>query len=271
MTFLKNTLDGTASGSKIFKRNILKESLQVYTLDYIYSSPVYSHLIFYGGSCLSHCFGLPRLSEDLDFVDVAGKVNLAQLAGDLEAHFKKEGIGVKATVQKFRIYLKFPILRELGLAGTGESDQLFLKVEVFGNFTFCKKYKTEIVPLFKLNKTILILTFDMPTLMATKIRAVLWRKWEKTDKAGRTIAKVKGRDYFDLMWYMEKGVMPNIDCLDETADLSKLKARLIEAVGKIDERSISLDLEPLISDAALVKRLSSTIKDILIRKIGEWQ
>jgi hypothetical protein len=38
-------------------------------LDYIYSAPRYSGLIFYGGSCLAHFFQLPRLSEDLDFID----------------------------------------------------------------------------------------------------------------------------------------------------------------------------------------------------------
>ncbi len=268
MTFLKNALDNSGPGSDVFKRNILKQSLQIYALDYIYSSPAYGQLIFYGGSCLSHCHGLPRLSEDLDFVDADGKVNLAQLARDLVAYFKTAGLDAKATVQKFRIYLKFPVLREIGLAKADESDLLFLKVEIFKDFDFCKKYRIEIMPLFKMDKTMLIRVFDLPTLMATKIRAILRRKWEKTDKTGRILTKVKGRDYFDLMWYLEKGVKPNIDCLPEVAGLNELKEKLIKIVEKIDKKSISFDLEPLIADVALVKKLSAAIKDILISKIN---
>src|SRR3989338_4784090 len=49
-----------------FLRNLLKEYLQSVALSYIYNS-FYGHLIFTGGSALRVCFGLPRLSEDLDF------------------------------------------------------------------------------------------------------------------------------------------------------------------------------------------------------------
>jgi len=40
------------------------------------------------------------------------------------------------------------------------------------------------------------------------------RKWEKTVKGGEVIAKVKGRDYFDLMWYLGKNIKPNINCVE---------------------------------------------------------
>ena len=61
-TVLKNLIDAAPSKNKIFKRNILKEYLQILVLDYIYSNKDYSRLIFYGGSCLAHCHNLPRLS-----------------------------------------------------------------------------------------------------------------------------------------------------------------------------------------------------------------
>ena len=216
--FLTKLIKDSASGDKVFRRNLLKNYLQILVLDFIYSHKKYSQLIFYGGSCLSHCYGLPRLSEDLDFVDAKKKIDISKLAKDLENYFKENtDLKTRATEQKFRVYLKFPLLHELELAGKSESDILFLKVEVFKGFDFCKGYKIEIIPLFKFNKTILIKTFNLPTLMATKIRAVLHRKWEKTDKKGKTIAKVKGRDYFDLMWYLEKGIKPNLECIEEIA------------------------------------------------------
>lgn len=252
-----------------FKRNLAKEYLQVVALDFIYSNKDYGALVFYGGSCLKHCYGLPRLSEDLDFVDLSKKTNMGRLAADLKDYFAKTGgIEVKTATQKFRIYLKFPILRDLGLAERGESDLLFLKIEIFSGFTFCKNYKTEIVPLFKYSRSLLIKAFDLPTLMTTKIRAVFLRKWEKTDKSGKITAKVKGRDYYDLMWYLEKKTKPNLDCIESVENIADLKIKLIAAISRADEKSVYTDLEPLIADANFVKKLSKNIKVILTAQIN---
>jgi len=73
-TILKDLIAKSETNNKLFKRNVLKGYLQVLVLDFIYSDPDYSQLFFYGGSCLAHCFGLNRLSEDLDFVDVGKKL-----------------------------------------------------------------------------------------------------------------------------------------------------------------------------------------------------
>lgn len=267
---IKNLIDSHASGNKIYKRNLAKEYLQILVLDFIYSHPHYSQLVFYGGSCLAHCHGLPRLSEDLDFVDLKKKIEIPELAKDLKEYFRKNtDLKVKVMSQKFRVYLKFSLLRELGLADDGESDLLFLKVEIFKGFDFCKNYKTEIIPLFKYNRSILVKTFDLPTLMSTKIKAVLYRKWEKTDKKGRKIAKVKGRDYFDLMWYLEKNIKPNFDCLGGIKNENELKSKLLETIGKIDSASIYLDLESLIDNQNFVKNLSKNLKDILKREVSK--
>jgi len=169
--FLRNLVTTSPSTNNLYKRSLLKEYLQVVVLDYLYAHPDYSDLMFYGDSCLAHCFGLNRLSEDLDFVDIRKRIDIARLATDIEHFFKKNtDLGVTATIQKFRIYLKFPILRELNLAGPSESDLLFLKVESFREFDFCSNYRTQIIPLMKFNRSMLIKTFDLPTLMSTKIR-----------------------------------------------------------------------------------------------------
>lgn len=262
--FLADLLVKSPTENKVFQRNILKEYLQIFILDFIYSHKKYSRMFFYGGSCLSHCWGLPRLSEDLDFVDIGSRVKLPELAADLKDYLvKKTDIGVKISVQKFRVYLKFSLLGDLGLAGKNESDFLFLKLEVFSDFKHCRKFKTVIVPLFKFNKSILIKTFDLPTLMATKIMAVLRRKWQKTDKKGRVLAAVKGRDYFDLMWYLETGVKPNIDCIEEVSNIDDLKKRLLTAVDRLDAGSIRLDLAPLVKSQDFVNKLSRNLKTIL--------
>lgn len=266
--FLIKLLKDSILSNKFFRRNLLKDYLQILVLDFIYSHEKHSQLIFYGGSCLSHCYNLPRLSEDLDFVDLEKKIKIPELAKDFEKYFKKNSdLEVKAVPQKFRVYLKFPLLRELGLVEEGESDLLFLKVEIFKDFDFCKDYKTEIIPLFKFNKTILVKTFDLPTLMATKIRAVLMRKWEKTNRAGKILATVKGRDYFDLMWYLEKGIMPNFSCINGITGKEEFKKKLLAAIERVDVRSVQIDLESLIDSQVLVKKLSKNIKEILKREI----
>ncbi len=267
--FLKNTLRENPSSSNLYKRNLLKENLQIFVLDYIYSSKEYKDLVFYGGSCLSQCYNLPRLSEDLDFVDVLNKIDLEKLAIDLKKYFKdKTDLDPIVKLQKFRIYLRFPILKELGLSsGEKETDLLYLKVEIFKEFNFCQKYKSEIVPLFKSGKAMFVKTFDLPTMMSTKIRAVLNRKWEKTDKSGATLISVKGRDYFDLMWYFEKKIKPNFSCIDKNKTQDEIKKELIRIVSSVDERSIALDLENFISDQNYLDNLSKNIKDILKRGI----
>jgi hypothetical protein len=268
--FLTKLIKDSASDNKVFRRNLLKNYLQILVLDFIYSDRKYSQLVFYGGSSLAHCYKMPRLSEDLDFVDLKKEIEIPKLAKDLEVHFKKNtDLEVRAVPQKFRIYLKLPLLREMGLAGKSESDLLFLKVEIFKEFDFCTGYKIETIPLFKFNKTVLVKTFDLPTLMATKIRAVLMRKWEKTDKSGKTLATVKGRDYYDLLWYLEKGIMPNFECMEGIADKEKLKEQLLSAIMKVDARSIRIDLESLIDDPDLVKNLSKNIKEILKRMVED--
>lgn len=267
---LASILSESPSRNNLLKRNLCKEYLQIVVLDFIYSHPAYSQLLFYGGSALAHCFGLQRLSEDLDFIDETKKVDVSRLAKDLEDYFSaRTDLEVTTTVQKFRIYLKFPVLRDLGISTRDETDFLFLKIEVYSKFDFCERYTTDIRPIFKFNRSVLIKTLDLATLMATKIRAILFRKWEKTDKQGTTTVKVKGRDYFDLLWYLQKGIKPNLSCIEGFDTMEALKEKLLATVGHIDTRSIQLDLEALIDNPNFVKNMSRNMKTILEQEIKE--
>lgn len=271
---LKNLLNKEKLGSDLYKRTLTKEYFQFFVLDFIYSSDKYSQLVFYGGSALAQCYKLARLSEDLDFVDIDSKIDLDELGNDLEIYFKKE-LGLVATkkVQKFRIYLKFPILKELGLVGVGKlkSDLLNLKVEVFKGFDFCEDFDLELKPVFRHNQSVLIKTFDLSTLMSTKIRAVLYRNWEKVNKQGKTVISVKGRDYFDLMWYLQQGISPNLKCIEGIDNLTTLKEKLLEKINKVDPASIKLDLESFISDSKFIEKLSYNIKEILKNEVSRMK
>lgn len=263
--YIKILLQEKETASAVFKRNLVKEYLQVLILSFLYSHEDYRDLVFYGGSSLRHCYGLPRLSEDLDFVDIERRVRLAGLAEDLKKFFaNKYGIKVDAKVQKFRCTLKFPVLHILNLANPQESDFLFSKIEVYSEFGFCKEYGVEVKPLFKFGEALLLKTFDLPTLMATKIRAIMHRKWEKTTKNGRILAEVKGRDYYDLMWYLENGVRPNLRCIEGITGEDELYRELIKIVRRINPQSIKYDLEGLIEDPGFLDTLKDNIKEVLI-------
>jgi hypothetical protein len=214
---------------------------------------------------------MERLSEDLDFVDLSGKVDQHKLTAGLSEYFKRElETEIVSKCQKFRSYLKFPILHELGLSDKSGSDFLFIKVEVYKKFDFCKHYELRVMPVFKFGRSLLIKTFDLPTLMSTKIRAVLFRKWEKTSRSGEAMCQVKGRDYFDLMWYLNKGIRPNLECLeDEISDMDDLKKRILKIVEKLDRRSVKLDLEGFIADTAFVDKMSKNVKEILTNQIKQ--
>jgi len=269
--FLVQLLNNAAeSDNVIYRRNLLKDYIQVVILSFIYSHPKYSQMVFYGGSCLRHCFDLPRLSEDLDFVDLKKDIKLADLAVDLEKYFKKDtDLEVKIKVQPSRVQIKFAILKEMGLAGPSESDDLYLKLEVFKYFDFCSGYEINIMPIFKFNRSMLIKTFDLPTMMATKIGAVMNRRWNKTAKGGEVLAKVKGRDYFDLFWYLQKAIKPNLNCLTDKESKDSLKEKLLAVIAKVDKKSIEYDLGPLMESSDFVNGLAKNIKDILTREIQE--
>ncbi|KAF0126495.1 MAG: Uncharacterized protein FD189_1372 [Elusimicrobia bacterium] len=155
---IKNLLAANSGLSGVFRRNLVKEYLQTLGLAFIYSRKEYSGLIFYGGSALKHCHGLPRLSEDLDFVDARGEVSLPALAAGLKSYFlARHGLRVGTKIQKFRVLLKFPVLFDLGLAARPEADLLFLKLEVYRDISFCRGYKTGIIPLFEHGESVLVL------------------------------------------------------------------------------------------------------------------
>ncbi len=270
---LEKIIEENRDKPDFYVRNLLREYLQILVLHYIYSSEKYKELFFYGGTCLAHCHNLPRLSEDLDFVDVKKRVNINNLAEDTKLFLEKEvGIVPEIKVQKFRIYFKFPVLKSLGLVkDNAESDYLFVKVEIFSDFDFCNEFKEEFKPIFKFNYPILVKTFDLPTLMSTKVRAVLYRKWEKTSKAGETLIRAKGRDFFDLMWFLQKNIEPNFHCIEKIKNKKELKAELLKKIENVDERSVSLDLKNFVADSNFADNLGKNIKEILKKELESWE
>ncbi|MDP4011057.1 MAG: nucleotidyl transferase AbiEii/AbiGii toxin family protein [Candidatus Roizmanbacteria bacterium] len=198
----------------LYIRSSIKEYLQIIVLDYIYRTNEYkSSLIFTGGTCLRHLFGIDRLSEDLDFdtiKSVSSEDFPEKIAGYFKSMLKYPDVNISIKQQGKQILLKFPILREVGISGPNESEMLYVKIDlspkVGKSYNIIKTSKSE----FGYN--FVALHYDLPSLFAGKISAILSRNLLTGMENRQTI---KGRDFYDLLWYLKRGSPLNFNYLKE--------------------------------------------------------
>lgn len=187
--------------------NRLKEYLQLRILNYLYNHKSYNRkLIFTGGTCLRFCFGLPRLSENLDF-DFEGDLDAGVMGRDVARHLngllKAKDIICAIKGGNEKIYLKLPVLDKLGLS-FGGSRILYLKIEPAAAPK--APADIEVASVSKDGFYFFIRRYSLPDLMAGKINAFLTRLYFK-GKGGEI--DFKGRDVFDLIWYMSRNIQPS--------------------------------------------------------------
>ena len=226
--------DEKARGSNdLYIRSTLKEYLQALVLEYIYTSREYkSVFVFTGGTCLRHVFGLERLSEDLDF-DLLEEIDSEKLAEQIQKYFtskmKYEDLDVAVKQQGRQILLKFPCLRKLSLANESESDLLHIKMDL--SRIVGESYVTEKTAKSVFGLNFVILHYDLSSLFSTKVTAILTRNLLLGKENTQTL---KGRDFFDLLWYLKKGVKVNLlfvqERLGKKVTKEELKKRLYEKV-----------------------------------------
>jgi predicted nucleotidyltransferase component of viral defense system len=229
------------------RRIILKEALQVNVLDFLYNHPRYRHLNFYGGTCLHVVYQLNRLSEDIDLDNSAG-VRLDDLASDLVAFFRQAFAYPEASVKTqlgenriLRITLKFPVLNTLGLS-QHVNEALYLKVEVSQHLQIAVIQKT---PVFIYGRSFIPAHFSLETMMAGKLLACLERNFQR----GRDGAAIKGRDFFDLLWFMQQNIRPLEEKLAKEGRQPYSVASAMEILaGKVNHikvTDLAVDLIPL--------------------------
>lgn len=215
--------------------NILREYLQVMALKILYEIKESEFLRFGGGTCLRICHNLPRYSEDLDFsMDKTG-LDIKKIISLLEKGFKQENIAFNLSIPKgvdtkrvAKFWLRFPnLLHELG-ESPHVSQKLSIKLEIDkhppkkgrGEFFYVDTFK-QYFPIYK---------SDLPTLFSGKIGAVCQRGYDAM------------RDYYDLLWYLNKGIEPNYPELGEMGievnDRKSLVVLLEKKALTVDSRKI---------------------------------
>jgi len=254
--FLQNTL---ASLDPLLanetKRIQLKETLQSLVLDYVYNHPLYRGLNFYGGTCLHIIYGLNRLSEDIDLDNTQG-IELNDLGDDLIKHFHKilgyQNIYLKQQESQqgiIRVTLRFPVLYELGLS-PHRDEMLHLKVEVSQHRQAAIIKRT---PVIHLGRSFVPSHFSLETMMAGKMLACL----ERSFQIGKTAVAIKGRDFYDLIWFMQQRVQPLDQKLEsdgaESYSVQSAMLAIQEKVGKIKQKDLEIDLLPLFEQRTFIE------------------
>lgn len=228
--------------SSMYIRSMLKEYLQTYVLNFIYLDHDYSRIfIFTGGTCLRHCFGLNRLSEDLDF-DLIKTIDAKLLASQLKKYFKVkyqyQDVGIFVLQKDRQILLKFPVLYELGIASRSESNLLHVKIDIsqltspiFNTLTTLKSVQ---------GFNYLVTHYDLPSLMAGKITAILTR----SRMVGKeNISIIKGRDYFDLLWYLQQNIIPNLSRINDILKTNYSFRELFEILDEKVKQAVTVQLQ----------------------------
>ncbi len=184
-----------------FGHSVAREYLQARILQHIGLSGQMTSLAFMGGTALRFLFAVPRYSEDLDFALEANREDYAfgDVLGAIAHGFEREGYEIEIMFKESRTavdkaFVEFPgLLHEVGLSPHA-SEVLSVKVEVDTN-----PHAGAVSVVSEVRRFVLIRLYhhDRASLLAGKIAAVLMRQY------------TKGRDLYDLMWYLSDRSWPS--------------------------------------------------------------
>ncbi|MCX5777287.1 MAG: nucleotidyl transferase AbiEii/AbiGii toxin family protein [Candidatus Firestonebacteria bacterium] len=259
---IKQSLEGSKSGEE--KLNRTREFLQVLILKILFDRGYFENIAFTGGTALRILYKVRRYSEDLDFSLVKKeKYDFGKISDSLLFELRKNGFKVeekRRAVQTVNsVLLKFNgLYAKLGLSG--QADEKFLvKLQVDSNPP--KGGNTVVMP-FTDRFVLAVKTFDLPSLFATKLHACFYRKY------------TKGRDFYDLVWYLGRRITPNIKLLNnavfqtEKKDLNltelNYKEFLSERVKKVDFSSVRKDVAVFLEDKNELKLLE---KELILKML----
>ena len=201
ISLIQSRLDGYRSRSTIEEEQALREITQELILAGLARSDFFSRAAFQGGTCLRIFHGLNRFSEDLDFAldspnsDFELTPYLQNLRLDLEAYGYRLEIDDRSKAGKA---MQHAFLKDDSLARllkleyqprTGPPRKLRVKLEVDTNPPAGASYE---MPFLDFPFPSAIKNFDLPSLFAGKLHALLCREF------------VKGRDWYDLIWYVAR-------------------------------------------------------------------
>lgn len=198
--------------------NLAREYLQARILETLQISGGMIPLAFQGGTALRFLYDLPRFSEDLDFALERSEdgFDFRKLLGKIQRGFEKENYSIQLKVNTNKVvhtaFIRFSgLLYELGLSGH-RNQVLSIKLEVDTNPPEGAGLETTVV---RRHVVLQLQHHDQASLLAGKLHAVLQRDY------------VKGRDIYDLFWYLSnrRWPEPNLVLLNNALEQTEWKGK----------------------------------------------
>ena len=264
--------------------NAAKEIIQEVCLRALSHAGFFKYASFYGGTCLRIFHNLPRYSEDLDFsLDKADPdFDFSEYFEEINKHFDILGFSVdvskkdkprhgstesafiKADTSINLLTIQCP---ETITRNIQAGKKLKVKFEVDINPPSLATYKIETL-LIPYPYT--VRTYDLPSLYAGKLHALICRGWKD---------RVKGRDFYDFIWYIGRGHCVNLEHLkcrmvqsghydsNLEFDLPALESILTKRFKEVDFRQAKQDVLPFISNPTELDIWSNEFFQSLIPKV----
>ena len=242
---------------------ILREIIQSIVLVGLSRANFFSVASFYGGTALRIFYNLNRFSEDLDFT-----LNFVDNEFKLEPYFKKitdvalsYGLDLDiqtkpkkiktpvesafAKINTYQVFINLKINEELtNLLHKDENIKVKFEVDCNPALGFHSENKWIDMPEFAP-----VIVLDKASLFSGKIHAILCRNYKNT---------IKGRDYYDFLFYIQEGAKPNLEYLknklvntgkineDDLFDINVLKEMLKERFEQVDFNEVKKDAQKFV-------------------------
>ncbi|MBL7760074.1 MAG: nucleotidyl transferase AbiEii/AbiGii toxin family protein [Sediminibacterium sp.] len=260
---IKQWLEEYKPTSREQAEQALREIMQEIALAGLQRTGFFEKAAFYGGTALRVFYGLDRFSEDLDFslLEVNPKFSLEPYLEGIVTEFGALGmtVSVKEKIKTSQTNIDSAFLKsettwkELVLeniipqAGLNIRPNIKIKLEV--DTAPPLGFETEEKLLLK-PFSFYVKCFSSPDLFAGKMHALLFRKWKE---------RVKGRDWYDMEWYIKKGVPLNLDHFlvrardsgdwkDETITQTQFLQLLTNKIASISFKNVREDIVRFIRD-----------------------
>ncbi|MFC2172920.1 nucleotidyl transferase AbiEii/AbiGii toxin family protein [Acidobacteriota bacterium] len=188
-----------AQDNKLYARCLAREYCQARILQILQDMGVFRAWVFHGGTALRFLYGIPRFSEDLDFTlrpEIPGsnfRDVIKKIQTSLEAEAYEVYLKIRDDTPVNSAFIRLPgLLWELGLS-PHRAEVFSIKVEVDVNPPAGGIFETTVV---RRHVLLNLCHHDKASLLAGKLHAILTRGF------------LKGRDIYDLVWYLSDRSWP---------------------------------------------------------------
>jgi predicted nucleotidyltransferase component of viral defense system len=242
----------------------IREVVQEIALLGLWRSGFFEEAAFYGGTALRIFHGLNRFSEDLDFslLQEGGSVRLESALASIRTELAAWGLSFEAESKSSgdRTGIESAFLKgntRINLLNVGVPEELNRYFPHNQKITIKLELDTTPPPLASTEvKTHLLPTpfqvrlYDLPSLFAGKLHAMLFRDWK---------SRVKGRDFYDFIWYISRRVPVNLPHLEariiqseeqqtERFNIDAVQTLLRDRIRSVDIAAAAEDVRPFLRD-----------------------